>query len=52
MPLDDDQEFVSNYFREIPADKKCYILVRTPKGEFIYCDAVAGTVLTRPFIPC
>ena len=50
--LDDDIEPFSSYFGGTPAEKKCYILVRAPEGEFIYRDAVAETVLTRPFILC
>jgi len=51
-PLHDDTEALSNIFGEIPAGKRYIILVRTPEGESVYCNAVAETVLTRPFIPC
>jgi len=51
MPLDADQEFVSNYLGEIPATKRYYILARAPEGESIYYGGVLlmADVVGTPF---
>jgi len=41
----------ADIYNSPPEGKKYIILVRTPEGESIYCDAAAETVLTRPIYP-